>query len=232
MGTVVAAEAKLVVRLDTTKAEADAAKLPVGGKERTEVQPRQGADTAAATRTSPDAPFDPVEHGKGLAKATWGGGLYEQVKRTVVSLPVPGLGTAVEVAEFSRRYGPAATQALKSAAEHIGDPETRAAVTAALAATDEKVRALAATMDGIQVELDTIGQTVSEVKDLAVGAAALGGVDPSEMPAFGADTYTVNRFVSNEQRVRERRSRAFLGQAVGDAGGATLDRLFGRGSIR
>jgi hypothetical protein len=237
MSVVVASEAKLVVRLDVSQAEKDAERLAVvkgaaQGPQTTD-RPRP-VDGSGGSESSPDQAFDPSRHAAGLARAAWNGGLYQQVRATTAALPIPGLAVSIEGAELVRQHGPFGVAAARAAARHLSDdPATQAAIDQALSAATASVNELASRVDRIESIFNAIDATMTELKELAIGAAALGGVEPSELPSLAMTMHDVNQWSSQGQFVRRRRERQFLGESVGDAAGAALfDKLFAGRSIR
>jgi hypothetical protein len=180
-----------------------------------------------------------MEHGKGLVKAAWGGGLYNAVRETglstIAAIPLAGgpIVAGLKYGELAAEYGPGGTAAARAfASRTVTDPATRQALDAVLKTVEDVARSTASVRDEVRAELDAFGESIQQAKDLSVGAAALGGLDPSELVKFGVDSHKVNRFLSEEQKVKTRRGRTFLGRAVGDAGGAGFNELFAGRSIR
>jgi hypothetical protein len=244
---IIASEARLVVRLDTSDAEKKIAELPKDAAQNVPGKPTSpgghppgsrppGRDVAGSGGGTIDSP---MQHAKGLAQAAWGGGLYNAVRETglstIAAIPLAGgpIVAGLKYGELAAEFGPQGAAAARAfASSVVKDPATRQALDRTLATVEDVARGTAAIRDELKAKLDAFGETIADVKSLSVGAAALGGLDPSAMAKFGADAYTVNKFMSEEEKVRRRRDRVFLGRAVGDAGGAAFDRLFAGRSIR
>ncbi len=247
MAHVIASEARLVVRLDTQAAEEAARHLP-SAPAAPQAAPGSpgGPDTPPPLPGAPRPPtkrpgaggnngsaFDPAEHAKSLAKGIWGGGLYDRVSAGLAT--VPALGTGIRVAEGVREYGPALSAGIDAVVNSVKDPLVRGALmtlTLQIQAAQKIAEATTTALDVTQAKLDSVGETIQEVKELAQGAGALAGLDSSKLPGFGADLYKVNSFISEGDMIRRRRTRAFFGQAVGTGGADLLNSMFGGRSVR
>lgn len=262
MATVIASDAKLVVNLDTTDAEAKAAKLaaklaamlpgggigPGGGPRPS--QPRPPAQPRQPRQTNPARPgagqgageggdeFDALEHAKAVAKAAASGNLYGQALETGAAAlaAIPGGGApaaaGLKFVQLQQRYGIATSAALDALADGIPDPALRATVKSLTTKFSEVSQSVAAGLNALEVRLNAMGQTLDDLKETATAGGALGGLDVNEVEAYGSRMYDVHRFFGELDKARTMRRDLWLGQALGSEGRNVIGRMFGGGSGR
>lgn len=263
--SVVAAEAKLVIRLDTDQAIKDAEKIPV---------PKEGGGAAPATTVpkppagatpgqpgggdrsvnpggdgagrrpgrygpgggGPDSAFDPIEHGKALAKTALSQGasgeLYRQTLEAGTSagkaalLAVPEVGPALaqtfdltrRAAEIVRKYGPASTGILKE----MGVPD----------AVLNAARATVSGLQSIKAKSDALEAAGGNLEGLGAAQTAFGPIDLDKLTEFATIMGHVNEFQLKMRATKEDRDKELMGRALGSGGAAILDKLTGGRSIR
>lgn len=244
--TVVASEAKLVVRLDTSKAEQDMQRLadrqPAAGPEAPTEAKKPPKDTDEASpppgsRARERAPStgDSATAWRKLGTGAWEyssaavrGGLYQKTMGALQSIPVAGM--AIAATEHQREYGPLWSSAIASAAEGVSDP----VVGAALNGLAKTVQAISVgtvnQLNRFEAILNSFGETLNELKDVSVGSEVMGGMDPTKMASFGVDIGRAHFFMRRMQQIHELRRTELLGASMGQSGKDIFRAIFGTGS--
>ena len=234
--SVVAAEAKLVVSLDTAKAEADLKKLAAQRPEGAPDEAAKGPEPnpMARPRQGPDTAYDPSRRGRELWRRTesaWnsvsGGRLYEDALAFGKSIGTPSpfgvpipIGPSVAVAEKIQQYGPQGAAFAAGLLEQFGMKPEDIKVALDLAHT------FAEELDSIKARLNAVGPAIDAARAVGIAKARIDGTlaptDIADMNDFGMRIYEVERLFT-EVSMRKKR---MMDERLFEGMGSLLGKLF------